>query len=430
MNFKIRNRLIALSCFLLFIAIGATFLFSHAIQKPFGIILFIGDGMSPSLLTATRLYEGGADYRLALEDFPHTALTRTYGNDFAVPDAASAATAIATGHRVNHQSLGIDSEGKFLPTLIEEAANEGRAVGIVSSGTITGETAAAFYAKTLNSRDQEANAIQLLKHSSIDLLFGGGSKYFTSTKAENNNEKNSSSSEKDPSKNLLEALNKKGYIIVNNSKDLASIPTWKSSPIIALLAENDLHDFSTSEETSPNSIQPSLPDLVREAIERLQYHRHGYFLIVDAALIAKAASLNNAEKLFQSILQFDQAIAIARQYAGPKSLIFVTGKQNLGGLRMNGYPFRNDKGVAVLGINAQGAPSITWSTGPGHNTTTPSNDNNKENPSILAEPSSFIIPSALGVAEDTVTLGIGPGSEELSGFIDLTSIYHLIKKEL
>jgi len=101
---KFRNRLLALCCLLLFIAIGTALLLNNSAKKPFAIILFIGDGMSPSLLTATRLYQGGADHRLNLEEFPNVALTRTYANDFAVPDAASAATAIATGERVNHQS--------------------------------------------------------------------------------------------------------------------------------------------------------------------------------------------------------------------------------------------------------------------------------------------------------------------------------------
>ena len=96
---------------------------------------------------------------------------------------------------------------------------------------------------------------------------------------------------------------------------------------------------------------------------------------------------------------------------------------------MNGTPFRNDKGVGVLGINAQGVPSITWSTGPGHNTPS-ATDGNKEPTSILAEPSAFSTPTTLGIAEDTITMAVGPGSEPVHGFIDLTTIHDLIKKQL
>ena len=414
MTMKIRNRLIALSCFLLFVAIGATYFWKSGSQQPFAIILFVGDGMSPSTLTATRLYDGGADDRLALEEFPNLALTRTYGNDFAVPDTASAATALATGERVNHQSLAIDVNGKPLVSLLEEAASNNRAVGLLSTGSLTGESAAAFYAKSLNPQDQTATAVQLLAHTPIDLLIGGGRKYFSSPHTE----------KKNPEPSLLEQLSTKGYSVVKNNEEWNALPSWKSSPILALLAEDDFafHDTSKGE-----NAQPSLADLVKQSIQRLQHSRHGYLLIVDDALIAKAAATNKGEQLFHEILQFDQAIATAKQYAGPNALIVVTGKQNLGGLRMNGTPFRNDKGVAVLGVNAQGAPSLTWSSGPGHNV---SSDGNKENSSILAEPSSFNTPAALGIATDTITLGMGPGSEQIHGFIDLTTVHDVIKKEL
>lgn len=415
MSIKIRNRLIALSCFLLFVALGSAYFWHHASQKPFAIILFVGDGMSPSTLTATRLYDGGADNRLALEDFPNLALTRTYGNDFAVPDTASAATALATGERVNHQSLAIDINGKALTSLIEEASLKNRAVGIISTGSLTGESAAAFFAKSLTPQDQPAIAAQLLTHSPIDLLIGGGRKYFSSPTSKENPSKQ---------KSLSEELNAKGYSVIKNIAEWNELPSWKSSPTLALLSEEDFPFYNTSKETNA---QPSLAALVKQAIQHLQHSRHGYFLVVDDPLIAKAATLNKGEQVFHEILQFDQAIAIARQYAGPNALLLVTGKQDLGGLRMNGTPFRNDKGVAVIGLNAQGAPSITWSSGPGQNT---SPDSNKENSSILAEPSSFSAPTALGIATDTVTLGTGPGSEQIHGFLDLTTLHDILKKQL
>lgn len=415
MSIKIRNRLIALSCFLLFIAIGTTYFWNSSSQKPFAIILFVGDGMSPSILTATRLYDGGADNRLALEEFPNLALTRTYGNDFAVPDTASAATALATGERVNHQSLAIDINGKPLISLVEEAASKNRAVGLLSTGALTGESAAAFFAKSLTPQDQTAVASQLLNHPPIDLLIGGGRKYFTPhTK--------STSSEQPPS--LLDQLSKKGYNVLKSLDEWNALPSWKSSPTLALFAEDD---FSFYDPSKGETSQPSLAELVKQSIEHLQHSRHGYLLIVDDALIAKAAGMNKGEQLFHEILQFDQAVAIARQYAGPNALVVIAGKQNLGGLRMNGTPFRNDKGVAVLGFNAQGAPAITWSSGPGYNLVS---DSTKESGSVLAEPSAFNTTTALGIASDTVTLGVGPGSQQIHGFIDLTTVHDIIQKEL
>ena len=35
-----------------------------------------------------------------------------------------------------------------------------------------------------------------------------------------------------------------------------------------------------------------------------------------------------------------------------------------GGMVLNGYPLAKDSGMALLGTNAAGLPSITWATGP------------------------------------------------------------------
>lgn len=417
MIIKFRNRLIALTCFLLFLGVGAIFLLRHSIQKPFGIILFIGDGMSPGIVTATRLYQGGADNRLALEEFPQSALTRTYANDFAVPDAASAATALATGAHVNNRSIAINPDGKPLASLLEEAVSQHRAVGLISNGSLVDPTAAAFYAKSFNAYDAANNATQLSHHPAIDLLLGGGRRFFSSDKLTG----------QVTQPELINNLTQQGTTLVTSMEELSSIPSWKSGPILGLLAEQEL-PFSREENTEVT--HPSLSDLVKQSIERLQHCLHGYFLVVDDALIAKAASANNAEQLFGEMISFDQALSTARQYAGPNALIIVTGKQNLGGLKMNGYPFRNDKGVGVLGVNAQGTPSITWSTGPGHNMSSTSGTGEEKENSILAEPTAFSTPAALGVAEDTITMATGPGSESIHGFIDLTAIHDVIKQAL
>ena len=126
----------------------------------------------------------------------------------------------------------------------------------------------------------------------------------------------------------------------------------------------------------------------------------------------------------REILALDQAVAAAMNYAGEKALVIVAGKQSLGGLRLNGFPFRNDKGAGILGINAQGVPSITWSTGPGSGTT------NSAAGVASTEPSAFKTAASIGTAEDVIAVSSGPGSEELAGFKDNTDIFRLIQKGL
>src|SRR5689334_15099998 len=109
---KLRNRLIALVCLLVFAGLGIVFFRVWVVQKPFAVIVFVGDGLSGSKLAASRLYDGGADGRLELEGLPNLALLSNRASDFAVPDSAAAATAIASGQHTSHRTLGTTPDGK------------------------------------------------------------------------------------------------------------------------------------------------------------------------------------------------------------------------------------------------------------------------------------------------------------------------------
>jgi len=143
--------------------------------------------------------------------------------------------------------------------------------------------------------------------------------------------------------------------------------------------------------------------------------------VVDAGLVGKAASQNEGERMMREFLQLDNAVATALAYAGKDSLIVVAGRSSVGGLRLNGYPFRNEKGVAIVGINAQGLPSLTWSTGPG---------SGEGADSKSVEPSAVPAPVASGVAEDSLAVAVGPGSETLNSFSDNTDIFRIISTGL
>ena len=57
MSNKVRNRVIALVCLLAFIGIGVLFYVNWVVQKPFAIILFVTDNLTPSTLTAARILQ-------------------------------------------------------------------------------------------------------------------------------------------------------------------------------------------------------------------------------------------------------------------------------------------------------------------------------------------------------------------------------------
>jgi alkaline phosphatase len=421
MTMKLRNRLIALVCLILFLGLGAALFLSNSARKPFAVILFVSDNITPANLTATRLFSGGGDARLQLEDLPHSALCRNAANDFSIPESSSASTAIAAGKRVNRGSLCIDPSGAKLPSLLEIAATKGRSTGLITTGALTEPTAAAYYAKSATPDDQIDLARQFAHHTPFDIVIGGDLAS-TNTLATNSVE------------SPLEPLKTSGVALLKSMSDLENQPFWQNTPVLGLLPATQ---FTLTPSGEGDTNAPSLSDLVRIAIRHLQSNRHGYFLVVDDPSIGKAAGANDGEAMFKRILSFDQAVATARRYAGENALIIVAGRETIGGLQLNGYPFLGDKGVAILAINAEGTPSLCWATGPGFalekkvdNTDKNSKQNKIPSPGILSQPSACPLPQGLGVAGDVLTLGVGQGSEKLQGFLDLTDIHHLINDEL
>ena len=71
---KWRNQLLALLCLAVFAGLGVLYFQYWVVQKPFGIILIIGEGLAPERIALTRVYLGGSDTHLALDAMPHVAL--------------------------------------------------------------------------------------------------------------------------------------------------------------------------------------------------------------------------------------------------------------------------------------------------------------------------------------------------------------------
>jgi alkaline phosphatase len=416
MSNKIRNRFLALVLLLAFIGLGMLFYVNWVVQKPFAIILFLTDNLNTPSLTAARIYKGGADHRLSLESLPQLGLITTQAADFAVSDTAAAVTAIATGQKVNNRSVGVDSSGKPLENLIDLARANGRLVGLVTDSAISDPTPAAFFAKSGDPLDASAIVAQLADAPVLDVILGGGEAEFLPEHKEGRRK---------DGRDLMLELRRKGYDIARNKSEMENTPVWRAPKLLGIFAPGPL---AFGDEIKAAGSEPSLADMVKQAIQLLQFNRKGYLLIVDAGLVGKAAAHNEGERMLRQIVALDDAVAAALSYAGENSLIIVAGKQSVGGLTLNGYPFRNDKGIAVTGLNPQGVPSLTWATGPGSKPSAGQTPEDK--PASPAEPSAFAAPAAVGVAEDGIVVSSGPGAEKLGGFKDNTDIFKTIVEGL
>src|SRR5213082_2132477 len=420
---KWRNQLLALFCLLAFAGIGVLYFQHWVIRKPFGIILFVGEGLSPARLAPTRVYAAGAGTRLNMDSMANAALLMNHSKDFAAPDAAAAATAIATGERVNNRALAINGDGKAIRSIVELAREHGRATGLVTDAKLTDPTSAAFYAHPSDSSDNEKIAAEFVDRGNVDIAMGGGAAQFLpATKG----------GDRQDNRDLLLELRGNGFDIVRTRTELENIPAWRRPKLFGVFGGDDLAFANQVEERAQ---QPGLSDMVRRAIQLLQYNPGGYLLVVDAGLMRKAAQENKAERSLAETVELDHAVATARRYAGQGSTIIVCGDTAIGGLSLNGFPFLKDSGIALLGLNSAGQPWITWATGPNGTRSYGAakiqgklNGNESDQPKAeQLEPAAFYAKSALGTVEDVIAFGSGPGTEDLQGTVDNTIVFKLLR---
>ena len=258
---KFRNQLIAAACLLAFAGLGALYIRMWVVQKPRQIILFVSDALATRPLAAARLYAGGAAYKLELERFPHTALLRNASEEFAVPDTASAATALATGHRTRHRAVAATGKGRAFDTILEKARSEGRAIGLVTNTILTAPSAAAFYAHTARPEESDGIALQLFEREWMKVVLGGGRTDFQ-PEGEGGRRKDG--------RDLVAEWQAKGVQVVRSKAELETAQGGDSGRVVGLFSAGAL---AFANQMESGSEQPSLADMTRRAIDLLKNQR-------------------------------------------------------------------------------------------------------------------------------------------------------------
>ncbi|HCG88279.1 MAG TPA: alkaline phosphatase, partial [Alteromonas macleodii] len=84
--------------------------------KAKNIILFVGDGMGVSTVTAARILDGqmnglaGEENQLSFDKFPFSGLSKTYNVDAQTPDSAGTMTAMMSGIKTDVGVIGVDED--------------------------------------------------------------------------------------------------------------------------------------------------------------------------------------------------------------------------------------------------------------------------------------------------------------------------------
>ena len=253
--------------------------------KAKNVILFIGDGMGVSTVTAARIYAGqkkgqrGEEYVLPFENFENVALVKTYNSNAQVPDSAGTASAMHTGVKTKIGVLGVGPDvtagdcesglANALPILGEQATARGLALGIVSTARITHATPASVYSRTPD-RGWEADAwipedqrgkgcddiAAQLVNSTFDVALGGGTAAFFGA--------DSGGRRLNADANLpADWTARTGGTFVSTAAELAAAPADK--PVLGLFSPS--HMTYTVDRTD-DSTEPTLTEMTQQAITR------------------------------------------------------------------------------------------------------------------------------------------------------------------
>ncbi|MBN2028996.1 alkaline phosphatase [bacterium] len=304
--------------------VGLTFLFncSQAVFNspqiteyyPQNIILFIGDGMGVSQVTALKTVEGV----IALEKFKQLGLITTWADTNYITDSAAAGTALATGYKTRNRAISVSLSNEPLKTVLEYAEERGKWTGLITTKSITDATPASFAAHVDNRNNQIEIAEQLVQ-SGVEVAIGGGLSYFLSASQEGGRR----TDEVD-----LIAEIEKTHIFIRNPEELSDLPDTQG--VFGLLAMNNL----------PKATERSLSlgEMTEKALRILSNNQNGFFLMVEGAQIDPAGHENNYEYLIGELIEFDKAVGVGLAFAESdrNTLVIVTADHETGGFAIAG----------------------------------------------------------------------------------------------
>lgn len=274
---------------------------SDGSNKPVkNVILLIGDGMGLPQVYAGYTANHG---QLSLFNMRNSGLSKTSSHDHYITDSAPGSTAFSTGEKTNNRYVGVDHTGAKL-AVIPELIHPKMVSGIVTSGDITDATPADFYAH-LMARDSAAAIFADLAASPVQFVMGSGNRAFN--------------------EQLRKTIEDKGFIIAS-SLDRMNTRSKQKWVVMDTLAGKPV----------AKGRGPWLGNAFGKALDILLASGKGFFLMTEAAQIDHGGHANNLNWLVTEMLDFDQVIGKALQFADQngETLVIVTADHETGGLSL------------------------------------------------------------------------------------------------
>jgi alkaline phosphatase len=322
------------------------------------VIFFVGDGMGVSTVTATRIYSVGLEGELVVDQFPFTALSRTYTSDAITPDSAGTMSAMMSGVNTNSGVIGFgpdterndfnaDGDGERTATLLEMAKEAGMRVGVVSTARLTHATPAACFSH-VNDRDKENDiALQALPSDAtynprlgagVDLLMGGGRQFFVPAGVMD--EEGGAGSRPD-GRDLRAEYQDAGYRYIWDQAGFDALAP-ADLPVLGLFERSHMeYEYDRPADVGG---EPSVAEMTSKAIELLSAATagadRGYFLHVESGRIDHAHHAGNAWRSLMDAEALDQAVGEAVRAVDLRDTLIIVTADHSHVFNIAGYPLR------------------------------------------------------------------------------------------
>ncbi|KTF14030.1 alkaline phosphatase [Pseudoalteromonas sp. H105] len=359
--------------------------------KAKNIILFVGDGMGVSTVTAARILAGqlegkmGEEHLLSFDTMPFSGFSKTYNVDAQTPDSAGTMTAMASGVKTDVGVIGVDEDiergvcstvaGNELVTATELAEINGLATGIVSTARITHATPAATYAKSADRNWEDVSdmpedavtggcediASQLVNFEAnlearfagidvngLEVVMGGGRRHFLPKDAAFNSADAMSAVEGDRTdeRDLTAEWQEKyptGQYVMDQA-GFDNLDTESVSQVFGLF--NESHMQYEADRANDIAGEPSLSQMTAKAIDVLDNNDKGFFLTVESGRIDHAHHAGNAYNALNDTIELSKAVQVAMDKTSIEDTLIIVTADHSHVFTIAGYPKR---GNPILG---------------------------------------------------------------------------------
>uniref|UniRef100_A0A8C0X048 Alkaline phosphatase n=1 Tax=Castor canadensis TaxID=51338 RepID=A0A8C0X048_CASCN len=386
------------------------------------LILFLGDGMGVSTVTATRILKGqlegqpGPETPLAMDHFPYLALSKTHSVDRQVPDSASTATAYLCGVKVKYKTIGLSVAAHFDQCntthgseVLSVMYRAKKSVGLVTTTRV--QHASPYSDADMPASAQEEGCVdittQLISNMDINVILGGGQKYMFPD----------------------HTLNIQMMLMRQESGWMDG--TWYKEPGDRG-AQGDragkglFESVDTKFEISRDPLlDPSLEDMLV-----LSRNPSGFYLFVEEGCIDRGHHLRTAYLALTEAVMFDTAIEKAGQLIKKRDTLTVVTADHSHVFSFGGYTLHGTSIFSLAPFKAEDGKfytSILYGNGPGYKEGDRPNVTESESGDLTYEQQAAVpLAAETHGGEDVAVFARGPQAHLVHGVQEQSYIAHVM----